>query len=302
MNIAITGANSSVGHILLRHVAERGDIQVVACVRSAQAMSNQPASPSIYTRAIDYADRDGLAAALGGAGCVVHLAGILFESPASSYQTANVDATQAVVDACRKAGVCRIVLASVLGADPMSPNRYLRSKGRAERLVLESGLSGAIIRTGILLGPGMAGARALVYAASRPAVTLLGGGRHSIRPLDVDDLSRAIVRCCEASGPGVILYELVGPEPAAYRDVVARTAAMMNRRVSIRSLPIWLARLGAGVSGWRRRGGMTPTVIDVITASEVVHENADAALGVHLTPLSATLEKLLPSQVKVAHP
>jgi len=302
VNIAITGANSSVGLILLRHLAERGDIQVVACVRSALAVPNLPVSPSISARAVDYADRDGLAATLSGAACVVHLAGILFENPVSSYQTANVDATQAVVDACRKAGVRRIVLVSVLGADPMSPNRYLRSKGRGERIVLESGLSGAIIRTGILLGPGMAGARAVVQAASQPAVTLLSGGRHSIRPLDVDDLSCAIVRCCERSGPGLILYELVGPEPAAYRDVVARTAAMMNRRVSIRSLPIWLARLGAAVSGWRRRSGMTPTIIDVITASEVVHENADAALGVHLTPLSATLEKLLSSQIKVAHP
>ena len=47
---------------------------------------------------------------------------------------------------------------------------------------------------------------------------------------------------------------------------------------------------------------MTPTVIDVITSSEVVRENADAELGVLLTPLSATLEKLLPSQVRLAHP
>ena len=228
----------------------------------------------------------------------MHLAGILFERPASSYQTANVDATKAVVDACRKAGVRRIVLVSVLGADPTSPNRYWRSKGRAERIVSESGLSGAIIRTGILLGSGMAGARAVVHAASQPVVTLLGGGRHSIRPLDVDDLSRAILRCCESSAPGVAVYELVGPEPAAYRDVVARTAALMDRHVSIRSMPVWLARLGAALSGWRRQGGMTPTVIDVITSSEVVHENADAELGVLLTPLSTTLEKLLPSQVK----
>ena len=301
MNIAITGANSSVGSILLRHLAGRADIQVVACVRSARAVANLPASPSISARAIDYADRDGLAATLGGAGCVVHLAGILFESSASSYQTANVDATQAVVDACRKAGVRRIVLVSVLGADPTSPNRYLRSKGRAERIVSESGLSGAIIRTGILLGPGMTGARAIVHAASQPAVTLLGGGRHSIRPLDADDLSRAILRCCESSGPGVTVYELVGPEPAAYRDVVAMMAALMDRHVSIRSIPVRLARLGAALR-WRRQGGMTPTVIDVITSSEVVHENADAELGVILTPLSATLEKLLLSQVKVAHP
>ena len=91
------------------------------------------------------------------------------------------------MDACRKAGVRRLVLVSALGADPASPNRYWRSKGLAERIVFESGLSGAIIRTGILLGPGMAGALAVVHAASQPAVTLLGGGRHSIRPLDADD-------------------------------------------------------------------------------------------------------------------
>jgi NADH dehydrogenase len=302
VNIAITGANSGVGTILLRHLAARDDIQVVACVRSARAAAALPASPRITARAIDYGDREGLASALAGTGCVVHLAGILLESPASTYQTANVDATQAVVAACRKAGVSRVVLVSVLGADPKSTNRYWSSKGRAERIVAESGLSAAIIRTPILLGPAMAGARAVVHAAARPTVTLLGGGRHSIRPLDVDDLSRAILRCCETSGAGAAVYELVGPEATAYRDVIARTAALMGHEVSVRSMPVWLAKLGAAIAGWNRQGGMTPTVIDVITSDEAVQENADVELGVTLTPLSATLEKLLPSETEVSHP
>ena len=46
---------------------------------------------------------------------------------------------------------------------------------------------------------------------------------------------------------------------------------------------------------------MTPTVIDVITSDEAVHENADVELGVILTPLSATLEKLLRSETEVPH-
>jgi NADH dehydrogenase len=301
VNIAITGANSGVGTVLLRHLAARDDIQVVACVRSARAAAALPASPRITARAIDYGDREGLASALAGTGCVVHLAGILFESPASTYQTANVDATQAVVDAGRKAGVSRVVLVSVLGADPGSTNRYWSSKGRAERIVAESGLSAAIIRTPILLGPAMAGARAVVHAAARTRVTLLGGGRHTIRPLDVDDLSRAVLRCCETSGAGATVYELVGPEAAAYRDVIIRTAALMGHEVSVRSIPVWLAKLGAGIAGWKRPGGMTPTVIDVITSDEAVHENADVALGVTLTPLSATLQKLLPSETEVSH-
>ena len=45
---------------------------------------------------------------------------------------------------------------------------------------------------------------------------------------------------------------------------------------------------------------MTPTVIDVITADETVRTNADVDLGVSLTPLSATLEKLLPEKSGVS--
>ena len=302
MKIAITGANSGVGSILLRNLVScSDDVQVVACVRSAHAATALPASARISVRAIDYSDRDGLASALSGVSSVVHLAGILFESPTSTYETANVAATQAVADACRTAEVSRIVLVSALGADPTSTNAYLSSKGRAEQIVFESGLSAAIIRTPILFGPGMAGARAIVGAASQQRVTLLGGGRHSIRPLDVDDLSCAILRCCESSRAGVTLYELVGPEPTAYRDVIVRTAALLGRDVSIGSMPIWLAKLAAAVAGWTRRGGMTPTVIDVITSSEHVRENADVALGVTLTPLLTTIEKLLDSSTKVAH-
>jgi len=302
VNIAVTGANSGVGKILLRHLAARDDIHVVACVRSAQAAADLPSSPGLSARAIDYDNPDALRAALTGAGCVVHLAGILFEGPTSSYQTANVDATRAVVDACRNAGVARVVLVSVLGADAASANRYWSSKGRAERIVAESGLSAAIIRTPILLGPGMAGARAIVQQASQRKVTLPGGGRHWIRPLDVDDLSRAVLRCCERADAGVAIYELAGPEPAPYRDVIARAAALMGHEVVIRSVPVSLARLGTAIAGWTRRGGMTPAVIDVITSNEVVRENADAELGVTLTPLSATLEKLLPTQAKVRRP
>jgi len=246
---------------------------------------------------VDYDDRNALAGVLAGSRCVVHLAGILFESPSSSYQASNVAATQAVTDASKAAGVAQLVLISALGADPRSPNPYLRSKGQAERIVADSGLAATIIRTPILLGPGLAGARAVVDAASRRRVALLGGGRHSVRPLDVDDLSRAILRCCDsAPADTVTIYELVGPESTTYRDVVARTAALLGHDVSVRAVPIWLAKLAAALAGWKRRGGMTPSVIDVITASEAVRANADTALGVTLTPLSATLGKLVTAE------
>jgi NADH dehydrogenase len=247
-----------------------------------------------------YTDPEGLTAALDGVTCVVHLAGILIESRTSTYETGNVASTRAIVDASTAAGVGHLVLVSVLGADSTSPNRFLRSKGEAERLARESGIGTTILRTPILLGPGTAGSAALRRSVLAGRAKLLGGGRHRLRPLDVDDLSRAIIAVCSGSRTGVELLELVGPEPVSYRVLVERAADLMGRDVSVAATPVWMAKAGALLVSRIRGGGVTPDVIDVITSSEMVDHNADVELGITLTPLEETLKKLLTEGARAA--
>ncbi len=292
MTIAVTGANSRVGQTLLAHVVENGNVDVIAGVRSERAAASLPASAHITPRIISY-DVGELAEVMRGASCVVHLAGILIESNTSNYASANVAATAAVAEASKAAGVGHIVLISVLGASSTSTNTFLRSKGDAERAVAESGVPATIIRTPILLGPGTAGADALVRTAVRGKAALLGGGGHCLRPLDLDDLCRAILRVCETPPEGVSTHELVGPESISYRDLVTRVAGLMGTELSVRTTPVWLAKLGAAITSRMSGGGISPTVIHVITTSEEVENNADDDLGVSLTPLSETLEKIL---------
>ena len=296
MRIAITGANSSVGKVLLRHVSDRDDFQVRAGVRTKQAIPALPIDSRITPCVIRYSDSETLEKLLDGVSCLVHLAGILIENKHSSYQTANVESTEAVVEACRHAKVGHIVFISALGADINSDNSYYRSKGIAEQAVSSACVSATIIRTPILLGVDTAGAKALVGLASRASAQVLSGGCHSLRPLDVDDLSDAILNCCQIQRDGVVVHELVGPEPITHRDLIAMTSRLMDKAVSVTGIPIWAAKLGAAIIGLIRHGGVTPTVIDVITADETVHTNADVDLGVSLTPLSDTLRKLLPGK------
>ncbi len=293
MKIAVTGANSSVGRNLLAHVAENSDISVIAGVRSESAAASLPASPQITGRIISYDDVGELAKTIEGASCIVHLAGILIESRASSYASANVAATAAVVEASQKADVQHIVFISALGASSHSPNRYLRSKGEAERAVADSGISSTILRTPILLGPGTAGATSLIGAATRRKVRLLGGGRYAMRPLDVDDLSRAILHIFKTRPEGVSIHELVGPESIPYRELITRVAGMMGKEPFMGTIPLWMAKLGAAITSRLNGGGISPTVIEVITTDEVVQKNADSEVGISLTPLSTTLEKIL---------
>jgi hypothetical protein len=71
---------------------------------------------------------------------------------------------------------------------------------------------------------------------------------------------------------------------------------MLGREVAIAAVPLWLVRTLSGISHAVKRSGMSPAIIDVITASEDVHKNADAALNIALTPLARTLAKLAGSR------
>ena len=296
MRIAITGANSSVGQAFLAYLLNQADsdIAVNAGVRTQAAANTLPTHPSITPYVIQYGDVSSLEHLLDGTDCVVHLAGILIESPSSNYQSANVHATGAVVEAAQRTSVAHFVLVSALGADALSTNGYYRSKGLAEDVVAQSGIVADIIRTPMLLGPDTAGAKSLIGLASRPAVKVLDGGEHVLRPLDVDDLSQAIRQCCQRGPIRTMSHELVGPEAITYRDLIVATGRLLGQDVSVGALPVWSAKLGAMLMGLFKRGGITPSVIDVITASESVTHNADTELGVALTPLSTTLQKLVP--------
>ncbi|MCH2355628.1 MAG: NAD(P)H-binding protein [Pseudomonadales bacterium] len=292
MKIAVTGANSSVGQHLLAKITTQDEISVIAGVRSERAKASLPISPRIEPRIISYEDSEGLASLFAAVDCVVHLAGILIENRQTSYASANVAATAAVVQAVKHSAVKHLVFISVIGADANAANAYFRSKGCAEKLVVESGISASIIRTPILLGRGTAGAKARLGAAAQTKIKILDGGNYFMRPLDIDDLGVAILRCCESQSAGTTSHELAGPETISYRELIARTAKLLGREIQVGSMPMWLAKLGATIGSTLKGGGISATVIDVITQDEVVKTNADSVLGISLTPLQSTLEKI----------
>src|SRR6478736_6726575 len=145
MKIVITGANSAVGQAILRSGPKYGVTTntFVAAVRSARAAEQVRAGSTNANGVvrISYDDPAGLDAAFHGASAVIHLAGILVESPDSTYEQANVASTRSMVEAANRSGVQKIVLVSATGADETSRNRYYQTKGEAEALVRASGLN-----------------------------------------------------------------------------------------------------------------------------------------------------------------
>ena len=291
--IAVTGANSSVGQNLLNQLKSSADMHVAAGVRNEKAVATLPASDSIKPHIISYGNTASLESAMADADCVIHLAGILIESKQSNYASANVAATAAVVEAAQKSGIKHLIFISVVGASTESSNAYFRSKGNAEKLIADSGIAASILRTPILLGPGAAGANAIAGMAGAGQCKVLGGGYYAMRPLDIDDLSAAIIKLVKNPPTAVDIHELVGPQSMPYRDIISKTAELMGKTVAVGSVPVVVAKIAAAISSTLKGGGMSPTVIDVITQDEVVETNADAAIGITLTSLEDTLKKII---------
>ncbi|HLJ16755.1 MAG TPA: NAD(P)H-binding protein [Bryobacteraceae bacterium] len=295
MKIVITGANSAVGQAILRCGPKDAGATntLVAAVRSARAAEQIRAETGAATGVvrISYDDPASLDAAFQGASAVIHLAGILVESAASTYEQANVASTRAVVDAAKRSGVQKIVLVSATGADETSRNRFYRTKGQAETLVRASGLNFTVLRAPLLLGTGTAGGAALGRHVKHSRAKLIGGGRNFQQPLSVDDLARAAVAAADSSVANNLVLDLVGPVSLPDRELVERAARLLGRQVQIGSIPKFWFSLLLAIRQRMGKPGFSTDALEVITADTRLNpQPAASALGIELTGLDQMIK------------
>jgi NADH dehydrogenase len=294
--LVVTGANGALGGVLLERGAARGDVELVALARSAQAAAALPSLPRVRVVQVDWRDASGLAAACAGATAVVHLAGILLETREKSYEVANVLTTRLALAAARAARVPKFVLVSAVFADAGSPNPYWRSKGEAEALVRESGLAYTILRCPLVLACASEGARAIAREALAPfVVPLPGGGVNREQPVDARDVADGVLAAAlaPACANGATL-DLVGPESLPARELVRRAARLRGRDPKVVAVPVSWVRAALALKERWLGPGLSRAVLEVLLAdTRFDPAPAAKALGLELHALDDTLERTL---------
>ncbi|MEU5950832.1 NAD(P)-dependent oxidoreductase [Streptomyces sp. NPDC047525] len=105
--MAITGAAGNIGSVAreaLRH--EAGRLVLLDRVPIAPVADNEQA------HTVDLRDAEAVESALSGVDCVLHLGGVPDEAPLPDLLEANVLGTHHVLEAARRTGIERVVLAS----------------------------------------------------------------------------------------------------------------------------------------------------------------------------------------------
>ena len=291
MPIAVTGANGHIGRRLLR-----GRLDARAIVRSDRAAATLGDHPDV--RVVDYADSTALASACAGCDAIVHLVGIIREGAHASFLDAHERPAEALTHAVRDAGIRRIVYLSVLGADPESNNACLASRARTEAILADSGVATVILRVPMVLGEDDYASAALfrnARAAKRLALTFRAGSME--QPIFAGDVVSAIVAALSEDTPCGTL-ELAGPVALPRRELIAAAAkALGSEPVRVLSLPLWLGHaLAWTLEHVTANPPLTRAMLGVLDHDDDIDPApVPKALGIHLTPLTETLQLVLPT-------
>lgn len=181
-------------------------------------------------------DLQQLSEALVDVDFVYHLAGAESRGRPRQLQHVDVQGTELLIRAARRAGVERLVLMSRIKADPNSLFPLLRAKGQAERLVQQSGIPYTIIRSATLFGRDdrFLNVIASLAAWTWPLLWLPGGGEVALQPLWVEDLVRCLVQLLDRGDLAGETVTVVGEERMRYREL----AQMVTEAAGLSRIPV----------------------------------------------------------------
>ena len=227
----VVGGSGFVGRHLVAALAARG-ASVVVPTRRRERAKHLILLPTVDVVEADARDARTLAALARGCDAVVNLAGILH---GPGFNLAHVELAQAVVNACRLAGIKRLLHMSALGADPFAPSEYLRSKGLGEQAVLAADdLEATVFRPSVIFGPEDRFLNLFAKLAAFSPVLALA----------------ALESRAHLSDTGGKRYDLCGPHEYTLRELMQFVCAVTGRRRLIVGLPDGVAWLQAWMMEW----------------------------------------------------
>jgi NADH dehydrogenase len=186
--------------------------------------------PTVDVVEADVHNPAALAKVVAGCDAVINLVGVLHDgSGHHGFSGAHIELARSVVEACRTGGVKRLLQMSAIGAATDGPSAYLRSKGEAERVVMESGLEVTVFRPSVIFGPDDRFLNLFAGLARLLPVLVLARPDARFQPVYVGDVAAAFVHALTDIATYGRRYDLCGPQRYTLRELVAFVARNIGR-------------------------------------------------------------------------
>lgn len=241
--VHVTGASGFTGGHVVPLLVARGYEVSALCRSSAAADQVRAMGARPITGDLDDPDSLERAFAESGAAHLVNIASLGFGHAPE------------LVRAAEHAGLQRAVFVSTTAIFTKlnAPSKAVRTA--AEASVTSSALDWTIIRPTMIYGtPGDRNMWRLLRLVRRsPVVLMPGGGRNLQQPVHVADLAEAMVAALERPVAIGRAYDVAGPDPLTFREIVAQAGAAVGRRP--RGLPLPARPVIVVLGAFERRTG-----------------------------------------------
>src|SRR5512137_511796 len=219
-DILVLGGSGFVGSVLCEKLVERGGgRRITVPSRRAVRARHLSTLPGVEIVEAGVHDDRQLARLVAGHDAVVNLVAILHGSQAA-FEQVHVGLPRRLAQACKTAGVVRIVHVSALGTSSQAPSMYLRSKAAGEAELQQDGLAVTILRPSVIFGAGDSFVNLFARLQGVLPVMPLAGTTTRFQPVWVDDVAEAIVRALEDPATAGQTFECAGPRVFTLAELV----------------------------------------------------------------------------------
>lgn len=239
--ILVTGGTGFVGGHLIRRLRQEG-LPVRALARHPDRV--QPLKDlGVEVVPGDISDTVSLEKAAEGIERVIHLVGIIQETPGVTFRGVHVEGTRNVIEVARKAGVRHFFHQSALGTRPGAKSEYHRTKWEAEELIRQSGIPHTILRPSLIYGPGDKFTIRLSEMLRRaPVMPVIGSGKYRVQPIYIDDVVSCMVKVVIGDAFLNEIYEIGGPDQLTYEEVTKAIAEAMGLKRPAVHVPLFFMK------------------------------------------------------------
>ena len=241
----VTGAFSYTGSAVARSLLARG--LTVRTLTNRRVAINDPGA-RIEAHPLQFDDPALLVEALRGARLFVNTYWVRYPYVGVGFDKAIAN-TEVLMRAARDAGVERVVQVSVSNPSLDSPLGYYRGKAQAEAMVRGLGLSYAIVRPTLVVGPHDILVNNIAWFLRRfPVFAMPGSGQYRLQPVTLDDAGEIVAEAALADDD--LTIDAAGPEIMTFEQLVREVARAIGRRARVVRVPSAAALALLRAVGW----------------------------------------------------
>src|SRR5712664_451450 len=225
-SVTVFGGTGFLGRRIVRHLRSRGFPVRIASRHPGRGQSPfGPDDPQLQSVEANIHDERSVADALAGAYGVVNAVSLYVEHRQETFHSVHVESAQRVAAQAHRAGVERLVHVSGIGADAVSPSRYIRKRGEGELAVRAAFADTLFVRPAVMFGPDDAFLTTILRLLRQlPIYPMFGRGLTRLQPAYVEDVAEAIARALEGVETHAITYECGGPRVYSYEEFLRAVA------------------------------------------------------------------------------